>query len=80
MNRSLIFFIITFTLLQGCQSTSVKKQAIVPEPTPYVAGEFNQESLYELMLAEIAGQRRLFPVALENYLSQTEKTRDPSVA
>ncbi|MAY40926.1 MULTISPECIES: tetratricopeptide repeat protein [unclassified Neptuniibacter] len=80
MNRSLIFFIITFTLLQGCQSTSVKKQTIAPEPTPYVAGEFNQESLYELMLAEIAGQRRLFPVALENYLSQTEKTRDPSVA
>lgn len=80
MNRSLIFFIFTLTLLQGCQSTSVIPQSSTTEPVSYTAGEFNQESLYELMLAEIAGQRRLFPVALENYLSQTKKTRDPGVA
>ena len=80
MNRSLILFITILSLLQGCQSTPTQKQAFTPEPAIYVAGEFNQESLYDLMLAEIAGQRRLFPVALENYLAQAKKTRDPGVA
>jgi len=80
MNKFLIFFVITLSLLQGCQSTPPQKQAAVVEPIPYLAGEFNQESLYDLMLAEIAGQRRLFPVALENYLVQAKKTRDPGVA
>ncbi|WP_286240019.1 tetratricopeptide repeat protein [Neptuniibacter halophilus] len=80
MKRSLILLISTLVLLQGCQTTPTSKPAAATEPTAYVAGEFNQESLYQLLLAEIAGQRRLFPVALSNYLDQAEKTRDPGVA
>ena len=80
MNRSFIFIILTLLILPGCQSNPTPQQTVAPEPTPYVTGEFNQESLYDLLLAEIAGQRRLFPVALENYSVQAQKTQDPGVA
>lgn len=81
MNKSLIVLTCVFALLQGCQSTPTKQtQEVTSEPVNYVDGEFNQESLYDLLLAEIAGQRRLFPVALENYLKQAEKSQDSGVA
>ncbi len=80
MNRFLILVGSTLLLLQGCKSTQVKEVSSVPEPVTYVEGEFNQESLYNLMLAEIAGQRRQFPIALDNYLIQAKKTSDPGVA
>ncbi len=82
-------------LLCGCSSvTEISSEAATQSPeakpvvteqtTPgavtYTPGEFNQESLYTLLVAEFAGQRRLFPLALQNYLEQAEKTRDPGVA
>ncbi|MFW1677648.1 tetratricopeptide repeat protein [Pontibacter sp. JAM-7] len=60
-----------------------KYQIIYPKQDAeiiYIPGEFNQESLYSLLVAELAGQRRMFPLALEQYLEQAEKTRDPRVA
>ncbi|MDF2181324.1 tetratricopeptide repeat protein [Neptuniibacter sp. CAU 1671] len=83
-------------ILSGCSTvTEISSQAATqstdPQPTVatpipaageviYTPGEFNQESLYSLLVAELAGQRRLFPLALQNYLDQAEKTRDPRVA
>jgi len=80
MNRSFIFITFSLLILQGCQSNPAPKQTLASEPATYVPGEFNQESLYDLLLAEIAGQRRLFPIALDNYSVQAQKTRDPAVA
>jgi len=81
MKKSLIVFSCALAFLQGCKSTPTQpQQPVKSEPITYVAGEFNQESLYDLMLAELAGQRRQFPVALENYLKQAKKSRDAGVA
>lgn len=80
MNRVFILVAAISVLLQGCKTQPVKTEPVQLEPVSYQAGEFNRESLYALMLAEIAGQRRMFPVALENYIVQAEKTRDPTVA
>lgn len=65
--------------IQGCSNLPQRQGTAEIPPATYQPGEFNQESLYALMLAEIAGQRRLFPLALEQYLEQAEKTRDPGV-
>lgn len=51
-----------------------------PDPPLYSPGELNRESVYELLAAEVAGQRQQFDTALEFYLRQAEKTRDPRVA
>jgi len=50
------------------------------EPVQYRPGELNQESVFELLAAEIAGQRRQFDQALGYYLHQARMTRDADVA
>lgn len=70
----------TLFLLQGCQTTPTQNTEIPAEPVVYTPGEFNRESLYDLLLAEIAGQRRQFPIALNNYINQAQKTGDAAVA
>ncbi|MEH6565605.1 MAG: tetratricopeptide repeat protein [Halopseudomonas sp.] len=47
------------------------------EPVEY--GQFPQDTLFELLTAEIAGQRNRFDVALDNYLKQAQSTRDAGV-
>lgn len=49
-------------------------------PVTYTPGELNQESLFELLAAEIAGQKRQFDTALGYYLHQAEMTGDAAVA
>ncbi|MGH1463534.1 MAG: tetratricopeptide repeat protein [Neptuniibacter sp.] len=80
MKKILILISCTLLLLQGCASNSSKVIEAPVETVTYKPGEFNSESLYDLLLAEIAGQRRLFPVAYANYLTQAKKTLDPAVA
>lgn len=80
MNKLFFLIFASIAFLHGCTSTPVKEPVSPPEPVTYVPGEFNQESLYDLIVAEIAGQRRLFPLALENYMKQAKKTRDQGVA
>jgi len=46
-----------------------------PKPQGYSAS-----TLYALMVAEMAGQRQLFDVALGNYLLEAHRTQDPGVA
>lgn len=83
MNKLFICISAALLLLQGCANTqtpTTAAPAVVAAPVEYVPGEFNQESLYDLLLAEMAGQQRQFPLALERYLTQAKKTKDPQVA
>lgn len=87
MRTTGITLLIGTLLLGGCASvspTSSQQSGIDTDYQPgqpvYTPGELNRESLYELMAAEIAGQRRDFDTALDYYLSQVRKSRDPAVA
>lgn len=41
---------------------------------------FSRDSLYSLLVAELAGQRNRFDIALANYIQQAKTTQDPGVA
>ena len=41
---------------------------------------FEPDTLYDLLVAEIGGQRKRYDLALGNYLKQAHKTRDPGVS
>ena len=49
---------------------------ILPAPPPR---PFPKDTLFELLAAEMAGQRNRFDLALGNYLRQAKQTRDPGV-
>ncbi|WP_164549055.1 tetratricopeptide repeat protein [Amphritea opalescens] len=69
--------------LTGCSShqSKVEEQLETPLPTvEYRPGELNRETLYDLIVAEIAGQRKAFDLSLENYLHQSQLTKDPEIA
>jgi hypothetical protein len=42
---------------------------------PVVYGSFKQDTVYSLLVAELAGQRNRFDIALANYVDQAEKPR-----
>ncbi|SDU20827.1 tetratricopeptide repeat protein [Halopseudomonas salegens] len=51
-----------------------------PVATPDIPPRpFPKDTLFELLAAEMAGQRNRFDLALGNYLRQAEQTRDPGV-
>ena len=88
MNRSYAL-LLTFALLQGCQTLAlthneaqppVAQAAKAEQDAPVVYGSFKQETLYSLLVAELAGQRNRFDIALANYVDQAEKTQDPAVS
>ncbi|SFA70600.1 tetratricopeptide repeat protein [Azotobacter beijerinckii] len=79
--------------LGGCQSLSqpgsrppAKEEAAPrpapasPPPPPQPVASFREETLYSLLVAELAGQRNRFDIALDNYAEQARGTRDPGVA
>ena len=70
--------------LTGCSSHLSKNEAQLETqslPTvEYRPGELNRETLYDLIVAEIAGQRKAFDLSLENYLHQAKLTKDPVIA
>ncbi|WP_257267000.1 tetratricopeptide repeat protein [Endozoicomonas sp. ONNA2] len=80
-------FLVFFVFLTGCASRHVQQgdysaatdgqsQTRADEPvTPFAA-----ETLYDLLVAEIGGQRQRYDLALGNYLKQAHKTRDIGVA
>ncbi len=89
MNRS--FALLTAAaLLSGCQSFApstpdgtppVEDPAVVSaEAPPQVYRAFSQETLLSLLIAELAGQRNRFDIALENYVEQANATQDAGVA
>ncbi|NOX91494.1 MAG: tetratricopeptide repeat protein [Gammaproteobacteria bacterium] len=72
--------------LTGCAvSTGVMKDT--PTPTASVAtltelpeGEFSPQVMYQLLIAEVAGQRGEIGVAVSNYLAAAQESRDANVA
>ncbi len=53
---------------------------VVPEPVIEVpARPFPAETLYALLVAEMAGSRERYDIALGNYIQQAHKTHDPGV-
>lgn len=86
MNRPYAL-LLAFALLQGCQSLAPQTaeppvaeadKDVAKKPVAY--GSFTQDGLYSLLVAELAGQRNRFDIALANYADQAEKTQDPGVS
>ncbi|MFO8156255.1 MAG: tetratricopeptide repeat protein [Pseudomonadota bacterium] len=78
-------------LLVGCAATTPQPDELpmTPEPARVVADEarvsspgagLTGELLYQLLAGEIAGQRRMMPVATEFYLAAARNAVDPRVA
>lgn len=51
-----------------------------PRPEDYPAAPFEKETLYQLLVAEVAGYRGHYDMALEKYVEIAESSRDPGVA
>lgn len=86
MNKSLAL-LTALLLLGGCQSMLHKAPAPAPAKDSAASaekdrkyGSFSEDTLYSLLVAEIAGQRNRFDIALANYVDQAKKTQDPGVA
>ena len=59
----------------------VPNQAVAaPKPEDYPVAAFKGDSLYQLLVAEVAVYRREFTTALVHYLAVAEDTKDPGVA
>ncbi|TBV11528.1 tetratricopeptide repeat protein [Stutzerimonas kirkiae] len=75
-------------LIAGCQTTPPESagnaldssEQDVPASVPITYGAFTQDSLYALLVAELAGQRNRFDIALDNYVRQARITQDAGVA
>ncbi len=77
-------------LLGGCQSfmqnapdsgPPIEEAASEPaETSPSEYGSFSSDTLYALLVAELAGQRNRFDIALGNYVQQANATQDAGVA
>lgn len=75
------YALVTAALLSGCSMQNTRDQdAYVVQPPTYSPGEFNRESIYELLVAELAGQQGQFDLALNNYIKQARLNRDPAIA
>ncbi len=67
-------------LLAGCASRSAQEPAAVVTDDQLTATPFTAETLYDLLVAEIGGQRQRYDLVLGNYLKQAHQTRDAGVA
>ena len=61
------------------QPAVTSETALRPRPEDYPAAPFEGDSLYQLLVAEIAGYRSHYDIALEKYMQEAESTRDPGV-
>lgn len=81
-----LFALSALLLIGGCQTLAPpasEPAAPVEEAAPQAPveqGSFSQETLYALLVAELAGQRNRFDIALGNYIQQAHATQDPGVA
>lgn len=73
-------------VLSGCStiqpSTKSGETATTPltETKPLPPADLEPETLYTLLVAELAGQQKRYDILLSNYLSAAKKTRDPGLA
>ena len=84
-----ILILTAILLAGGCQSSSPPPTAAssvsaegeaAPKRATAPAAPFSRDSLYTLLVAEMAGQRNRFDIALANYVQQAQATQDPGVA
>jgi tetratricopeptide (TPR) repeat protein len=63
---------------------SATTEALIKKPRPrpenYPTAPFDKETLYQLLVAEVAGYRGQYDTALEKYVQIAEQSRDPGVA
>lgn len=72
------------SLLAGCSSTPDRNRLTEAEwlearKFTYTPGELNGESVYDLLVAELAGHRKDYPLSLQKYVKQAQLTKDPQV-
>lgn len=83
--REILVPVVASGLLAACASTPQQKaveETAPPEPLvpEYVTDRpFTTDTLYALLVAEMAGERQRFDVMLSNYVQQAETTDDPLV-
>lgn len=86
MNKLLLSSCILLVLLTGCNllETNHQKKDIQLAPvaltTKPTVKPFPQDTLATLLIAEFAGKRGQFELALHNYVQQAEQTKDPKIA
>ena len=88
MNRLVNFCTITlFILLASCSNITQKPveennttTELINEKIEVDTKPFSSQTLYSLLVAEIAGQRKRYDIFLGNYMQQANQTRDPKVA
>ncbi len=70
------------TFMQSAPDSGPPVEDATPGSPPAVTeqGSFSRESLYALLVAELAGQRNRFDIALGNYVQQAHATQDAGVA
>ncbi|MEK9822943.1 MAG: tetratricopeptide repeat protein [Gammaproteobacteria bacterium] len=64
----------------AAQPEPIAPEPKVLKPEDYPVAPFEGDSLYQLLVAEIAGYRSRYDVALEKYLYAARETGDPGVA
>lgn len=70
--------------LSGCatqttQPSEPQPSATSPEVVQVADRPFEMDTLYALLVAEMAGERHRFDVMLSNYVQQAEETADPGI-
>jgi len=74
----------TGTLVSGCSGLQQKApdQPTDSMPAPVVIEHkpMPAQTMYSLLVAEMAGQRQRYDISLFHYMDQARKTRDPNVA
>ncbi len=85
-NLARLWPIALLTALQACSTAPVQPQVVEEEipaeklpPEKVADRSFNTETLYALMVAEMAIDRKRYDIALNNYVQQAVSTRDPLV-
>lgn len=59
---------------------NLSNPSVAPAPLEYPVAAFPRDSLYQLLVAEVAGYRGDFATAMAKYLEMAVETRDPGVA
>lgn len=82
--QPLLISLLAGLLLGGCSNQTrqvpVTAAADTYAPSAYTPGEFNANSLFALLSAELAGKQGRFDLALDRYLREAELTNDAQVA
>jgi tetratricopeptide (TPR) repeat protein len=78
------FFIasLSVALLSGCSVVPKSSEPSLDYPSPpaqYTKGELNGETVFDILVAEMAGHQRRFDIALDKYLKQADLTGDPEI-